>query len=192
MTRLRSQYCLYEGEFGALKLDPQVKTPKTCLKSKSLVLEGIWTPTYVPANCCDETEEKWLRYCCTSRLEPMLLSNWMTVERVEREEPVGDAKPRRHESGSWVEAAERTARGRCRLDRRGHFASRQPLTAAWAAEERRVSMVTVCAQHAAMLVFFTSLEQSWNAGFAGHVELCVSPVGKDGSVGAHTLLEQVR
>ena len=53
---------------------------------------------HVPANCCDETEEKWLRYCCTSRLDPMLLSNCMTVERVVREDPAGEAKCRRPRS----------------------------------------------------------------------------------------------
>ena len=73
----------------------------------------------------------------------MLLSNWMTVERVVREESAGEAKLRRRGSKIWVEAAGRTARGRHRLDRRGPFASRQPLTAAWAAEERRESMLAL-------------------------------------------------
>lgn len=41
----------------------------------------------------------------------------MTVERVASEEPAGEAKFRRHGSGTWVEAAGRTARGRRRLDR---------------------------------------------------------------------------
>lgn len=85
---------------------------------------------YLPANCCDETEEKWLRYCCTSRLEPILLSNWMTVERVVKEEPLGEAKFRRHGSETWEKAAGRTARGRHRLDRKGALASRQLRAAA--------------------------------------------------------------
>lgn len=65
----------------------------------------------------------------------------MTVERVVREESAGDAKCRRHGSDTWAAAAGTTARGRRRLDRRGPFASRQPLTAARAAEERNESMV---------------------------------------------------
>ena len=68
---------------------------------------------YVPANCWEETEEKWLRYCCTSRFEPMLLSNWITVERVVRDESAGEAKCRRQGLRNWVEAG-RTARGRRR------------------------------------------------------------------------------
>ena len=67
----------------------------------------------------------------------------MTVERVESEEPVGEAKYRRHGSEICIEAAGRDTRGSCRLARRGPIASRQPLTAAWAAEERRQRMVTI-------------------------------------------------
>ena len=55
----------------------------------------------------------------------MLLSNWMTVERVERDGPAGEAKFRRHGSKTWVAAAERTVRGRSRLDRKGALTSRQ-------------------------------------------------------------------
>lgn len=40
-------------------------------------------PTLMMANCCEETELKWERYCWTSRLEPMLLKSWTTVDRVE-------------------------------------------------------------------------------------------------------------
>ena len=47
----------------------------------------------------------------------------MTVERVVREEPVGEAKCRRHESGTWVEAAGRSACGRRSLGCRGALMS---------------------------------------------------------------------
>ena len=67
----------------------------------------------------------------------------MTVERVVREDSAGEAKLRRRSSKIWVEAAGRTARGRRRLDRRGPLASRPPLTAACAAEERRESMLAL-------------------------------------------------
>lgn len=60
-----------------------------------------------------------------------------------REESAGEAKCRRHGSEVWVMVAGRTARGRSRLDRRGPFASRHPLMAAWVAEERRESMIAV-------------------------------------------------
>lgn len=73
----------------------------------------------------------------------MLLSNWITVERVVRGESAGEAKCRRHGSERWVEAAGRIACGMRRLRRRGPLASRQPLSAAWAAEERRESMMAV-------------------------------------------------
>ncbi len=52
-------------------------------------------PTLMTANCCEETEVKCERYCCTSRLEPMLLSSWTTVERVENWESAGDVYCRR-------------------------------------------------------------------------------------------------
>lgn len=70
-----------------------------------------------------------------------MLSNCMTVERVVREEPAGEANGRRHWSEIWVEAAGRSACGRRRLDRRGTLASRQLRPAAWRVEERRESMI---------------------------------------------------
>ena len=67
----------------------------------------------------------------------------MTVERVVREEPAGEANCRRHCSETWVEAAGRRACGRRRLDRRGTLASRQLRPAAWRVEERRESMIVL-------------------------------------------------
>ena len=49
----------------------------------------------------------------------------MTVERVEREEPAGEANCRRHDAGNCVEAAGRSACGRRGADRRGAVTSRQ-------------------------------------------------------------------
>ena len=54
----------------------------------------------------------------------------MTVERVEREEPAGEAKCRRHDSGTCVEAAGRSACGRRSVGRRGALTSRQLRAAA--------------------------------------------------------------
>ena len=49
----------------------------------------------------------------------------MTVERVVKDEPAGEAKYRCHGLETWVEAAGRSNCGRRRLDRRGALASRQ-------------------------------------------------------------------
>ena len=67
----------------------------------------------------------------------------MTVERVVKEDPAGEANCRRHCSGIWVEAAGRSACGRRRLDRRGTLGSRQLRPAAWRVEERRESMIAL-------------------------------------------------
>lgn len=67
----------------------------------------------------------------------------MTVERVVRDEPAGEAKYRRHGLESWVEAAGRSGCGRRVLDRRGALASRQLRFAARAVEERTESMVAL-------------------------------------------------
>ena len=67
----------------------------------------------------------------------------MTVERVVREEPAGEAKCRRHDSGNCVEPAGRSVCGRRSADRRGALTSRQLRAAARAAEERRESMIAL-------------------------------------------------
>jgi hypothetical protein len=51
----------------------------------------IAPPTLITANCCEETELKWDRYCWTSLFEPMLLSSCTTVDRVEKLSEAGDA-----------------------------------------------------------------------------------------------------
>ena len=56
----------------------------------------IAPPTLMTANCCEETDVKCERYCWTSRLEPILLSSWTTVERVENCEWAGEVYCRRN------------------------------------------------------------------------------------------------
>jgi hypothetical protein len=44
----------------------------------------------ITANCWEETELKWERYCWTSRFEPMLLNSCTTVDRVDDWGSVGE------------------------------------------------------------------------------------------------------
>jgi hypothetical protein len=65
----------------------------------------------ITANCCEETELKWDKYCWTSLLEPILLKSCTTVDRVEKLFEEGEAYSRR-----VVRATEAAALGKVQAE----------------------------------------------------------------------------